>query len=97
MGSTDVASRMETISVEVRVLSALRDRAGTSESALVPPTGCTPHQVSQRLLEAYGLDAPSAQVMATLNGRGWAQTAQDRATELRDGDVICLFPPVSGG
>jgi molybdopterin converting factor small subunit len=97
MGSADVAARMETIRVRVRFLSALRDRVGTSESVLVLPTGCTLHQVSQRLLEAYGLDAPSAQVMATLNGHGWAQAAQDRATELMDGDVICLFPPVSGG
>jgi molybdopterin converting factor small subunit len=57
MGSADMAARIETSSVRVRFLSALRDRVGTSESVLVLPTGCTLHQVSQRLLEAYGLDA----------------------------------------
>ena len=97
MGSADVAVRMETISARVRFLSALRDRVGMSESVLVLPTGRTLHQVSQRPLEAYGLDAPRAPVVATLNGRGWAQAAQDLATDLRDGDVICLFPPESGG
>jgi molybdopterin converting factor small subunit len=35
--------------------------------------------------------------MAILNGRGWEQLPLKLRTEIQDGDVICLFPPIAGG
>jgi MoaD family protein len=85
------------ITVVIRFLSALRDRAGVGEERLSLPKGSTLRAVSEHLAERYGLRVPAPDVMATLNGRGWQQAAQGLDTPLQDGDVIHLFPPITGG
>jgi molybdopterin converting factor small subunit len=87
------------VTVEVRVLflSALRDLAGTREVVLSLSEGSTLRAVAGQLAARFGLQAPSGQVMATLNGRGWTQLEQGLDTPLTNGDAIHLFPPVSGG
>lgn len=45
----------------------------------------------------YGLTLPDPHVMVTLNGRGWEQLPARLSTEIAEGDVIYLFPPISGG
>ena len=37
------------------------------------------------------------QVIAILNGRGWEQYPSKLSTEIKGGDIICLFPVVAGG
>jgi molybdopterin converting factor small subunit len=49
------------------------------------------------LNEQYDLSLPGPQVMATLNGHGWNQFSLKLSTRIKEGDIICLFPPVAGG
>jgi len=53
--------------------------------------------VAEWLNQRYALSLPDPQVMVTLNGRGWEQLPAKLSTEIREGDVICLFPPIAGG
>ena len=87
----------ESIAVTVKYLSALRDQAGVGCEVLHLPRGATLRDVSARVAEAHGIGVPSAQTMATLNGRGWAQYSQGLDTPAGDGDVIDVFPPIAGG
>ena len=63
MRNADLPANTKTIRVVVRFLSALRDRARTPECVLVLPGGSTLREVSEHLLEAYGVEVPSAQRM----------------------------------
>jgi len=85
------------VTVAIRFLSALRDRAGVGEERLRLPWGATLRTVAEHLAQRHGLQVPAPAIMATLNGRGWSQADQGLDTPLQDGDVIHLFPPVSGG
>ncbi len=87
----------KTISITIKFLSALRDDVGVGHEALSLPQGSTLRTVAAHLAEKYGLTVPSENVIATLNGRGWQQTAEGLDTLLTDGDVIHLFPPIAGG
>ena len=91
------ASDDAVISVQIKYLSALRDETGESIDEVALPAGATLHDVAAWLKDRYGLVVPGARVMAVLMGRGWDQLAKGLATELQDGDVIALFPPVGGG
>lgn len=57
----------------------------------------TLQDVADWLNQRYALSLPGPQVMATLNGRGWEQFPSKLSTEIKEGDVICLFPPIAGG
>jgi molybdopterin converting factor small subunit len=83
--------------IVIKFISALRDRAGVSEERLALPKGATLKSVSVHLAQRYGLHVPAMDSMATLNGHGWLQAAQGLDMLLQDGDVIHLFPPISGG
>ena len=85
------------VTVVIKFLSALRDRAGVGEERLSLPKGATLRAMAEHLAQRYGLHVPAPDVMATLNGHGWQQAAQGLDTPLQDGDVIHLFPPISGG
>jgi len=85
------------LKVVVKFLSALRDRTGVGEETLSLPAGATLRTVAEHLAQRRGLQVPASEIMATLNGRGWSQADQGLDTPLQDGDVIHLFPPISGG
>lgn len=85
------------IAITVKFLSALRDRAGVGEEKLLLPAGSTLRAVAQHLAQRYGLHVPAPGIMATLNGLGWQQADLGLDTPLQSGDVIHLFPPISGG
>jgi MoaD family protein len=85
------------VKVEIRYLSALRDRVGRRQETILLRPGNTLADVAGWLNERYGLSLPSPELMATLNGSGWEQLPLGLATEVSDGDVITLFPPISGG
>ena len=86
-----------TINVEIKYLASLRDRTGRRREAATFGPGTTLQDVAGWLNDQYGLPLPGPQVMATLNGQGWTQLPSQLSTRLDEGDVICLFPPVSGG
>lgn len=86
-----------TVSVRVLFLSTVKDAVGTREIELSLACGATLATVAEELATRFALQVPSADVMATLNGRGWTQLPEGLDTSLATGDVIHVFPPVSGG
>ncbi len=92
------SAKMETtVRVEIKYLAALRDRTGRRREEVTFPPGTTLHDLAGWLNEQYSLSLPGPQVMATLNGHGWTQLPSQLSTRIQEGDVVCLFPPVSGG
>jgi MoaD family protein len=89
---------METsVKVRIKYLAALRDRTGCRQEEVSFPPGATLQDVVEWLNQRYALSLPNPQVMATLNGRGWEQFPSKLFTEIKEGAVICLFPPIAGG
>ena len=86
-----------TVSVQIKYLAALRDRTGRRREEVSFPPGATLQDVAGWLNEQYDLSLPGPQVMATLNGHGWNQFSLKLSTRIKEGDIICLFPPVAGG
>lgn len=87
----------DTITIQIKYLVTLRDRAGKRQEQVSFHQGSTLQTVAKWLDEHYGLSLPDPQIMTILNGRGWDQYAEKWGTEIQEGDVICLFPPISGG
>ena len=85
------------VSVEIRYLASLRDRVGLRKDQVSFPAGAKLRDVAQWLCEQRAVTVPSAEVMAILNSQGWEQLPLKLQTEIREGDVICLFPPIAGG
>ena len=83
--------------VQIKYLAALRDRTGRKREEVSFPSGATLRDVAEWLNQHYALSLPDPQVMATLNGRGWEQFPLKLSTEIREGDIISLFPPIAGG
>ncbi len=85
------------LAVRVRYLSALRDRVARREDSVALADGATLQDLVAWLARERELALPDAQVMATLNGRGWGQLDRGLDTTLADGDDVSLFPVISGG
>ncbi|HVO38502.1 MAG TPA: MoaD/ThiS family protein [Spirochaetia bacterium] len=85
------------MTVRIRYLSALRDTTHVRMEEASFADGATLTEVSAFLAGKYGIRVPGPSIMGTVNGRGWSQTPQGAATELREGDEIALFPLLSGG
>jgi molybdopterin converting factor small subunit len=85
------------VKVNVRYLSAIRDKTGKRVDELALPEGSTLTEVAAWLKQSYGIVVPGPELMSTLNGYGWNQVPGGLATELREGDEIALFPLLSGG
>jgi len=85
------------VRIQIKYLAALRDRTGRRQEKVSFPSGATLQDVAEWLNGQYDLSLPNPQVMAILNGRGWEQFPSKLATEIKEGDVICLFPPIAGG
>ena len=79
--------------VTVKLFATLRFSAGWAEQHLDVDEGATVGTILQILEERYpDLDLANRTVYAALN-QDYAQQ-DDR---LKDGDIVALFPPVSGG
>jgi molybdopterin converting factor small subunit len=85
------------VTVAIRYLSALREKAGTRRDDIRLPAGSTLAAAADWIRATRGLEVPGPSVMSTLNGHGWNQLPEGMATVLRDGDEIALFPLISGG
>ena len=83
--------------VQIKYLAALRDQTGRRQEEVSFSAGATLQDVAEWLNQRYALSLPKPQVMATLNGRGWEQFPSKLSTEIQEGDIICLFPPIAGG
>lgn len=82
-------------SVGVRVLffGAARE-AAADESVLRVPSGATAREAFERVLEEYpSLRRFSASLLVAVN----QEYARDLSVELKEGDELAVFPPVSGG
>lgn len=79
--------------VKVLFFASCRDIVGAREIELDAPEGSTAADAVDRLCEAYPR-------LSDLRGRMALSVNEDYAaaeTALRDGDVLGLIPPVSGG
>jgi MoaD family protein len=85
------------VNIQIKYLVNLRDRTGKRQEEIAFPQGSTLQDVADWLKTQYDVSVPNPRIMAILNGRGWEQSPQKLSTEIQDGDVICLFPPISGG
>jgi molybdopterin converting factor small subunit len=92
-----MAQQPDTITITIKFLSGLRDRVRQSSEVASLPAGSTLRTIAAYLKNVHGLTVPSSEVMATFRGSGWGQAPEGLETELADGDVIQLFPPISGG
>jgi len=83
--------------VLVKSLATVKDRVGKGEEEYELPDGSTLSELSAKLQKSHQLSLLDPAIMVTLNGRGIRQLPEGLETRLREGDVILLFPPISGG
>ena len=83
--------------VLVRFLASVKDKAGRGAEEYELPDGSTLSELAARLQESHQLSLLDPAIMVTLNGKGLPQLPDGLDTELCEGDVILLFPPISGG
>lgn len=77
--------------ITVKLFAQLRVAAGTGELTLELPPGATAADAARRIkLDHPGLEPAGS--MVAVNA-----TYADPGTELREGDVLALLPPVAGG
>ena len=83
--------------VTVKYLVGMADRAGRSVETVDLDEGATLADLAAQLRDRYGIRIPDPGIIAVLNGKGWMQHPAGLETRLSKGDVILLFPPISGG
>jgi molybdopterin converting factor subunit 1 len=83
----------DSIQVQVRLFATLRQEAGWSERTVTLPPGATVAELLTQLeTTTPGLKLSGRAVYAAVNQQ------YTRGTQaLADGDVVAIFPPVSGG
>ncbi len=79
--------------VTVRYFAAHKEAVGVAKEVLEIPTGTTVEELVKELMRRHpALEGLRRDTMVSVNkGMG----ADD--TQLRDGDDVVLFPPISGG
>ena len=81
------------MNVTVLLFAAARDAAGMPETRLELPAGATAGDAVEALVRRFPpLNAWRSAVRVAVN-----EAYADEAAELREGDVVALIPPVSGG
>ncbi len=87
----------DNINIQIKYLSAIRDKVGHGEDYASFPRNSKLLNVKHWLNERYSLSLPNPEVIVTLNGKGWNQMPLKLSTGIKQGDVICIFPIISGG
>jgi molybdopterin converting factor small subunit len=82
------------IEVMVKFLAGVRDDVGISSATLSMPKDAVLSDLEPHL-RAFGIDPKADDIIITLNGRGLSQWPSDR--RFATGDVIAVFPLISGG
>ncbi len=85
------------IIIIIKYLVNLSEKAGCREEKAGFPKGSTLHDVALYLKENRNITLPSSSIFAVLNGSGWDQYPEKWSTALTEGDIVLLFPPISGG
>jgi molybdopterin converting factor small subunit len=85
------------VTINIKYLVNLSDKAGRREEAAGFPTGSTLHDLARYLKETRNIILPTPGVIAVLNGKGWNQYPDKWNTPVSNGDTILLFPLLSGG
>ena len=75
----------------------MRNRIGHKKDTASFPKGATLEDLKTWLNTNCSLSLPDPRIIMTLNGRGWSQLPRKLSTELREGDIVCIFPTISGG
>ncbi len=93
MGGDDKTGAARGVSVSVLFFGAARE-AAADELTLTLPVGATARAAFERLLDDYpGLRRFGSSLLVAVN----QEYARDLEVELKEGDELALFPPVSGG
>jgi molybdopterin converting factor small subunit len=82
------------ITVTVKFLGGVRQDMGMSGTTLSLPPNATLNELGPHL-RALGIDPDSNQIIIILNDRGLHQWPADR--RFITGDVVAIFPHISGG
>ena len=83
--------------IQIKYLVTLRERTGKRQERVSFPQRSTLHDVAAWLNEQYTLSLATPRIITLLNGKEWNLYPQQWSTEVQEGDVINLFPPISGG
>lgn len=87
----------EYINIRFKYLSSIRDKTGRQGEEVRFSKGANLGDVETWLKARYSLSLQDPQIMLTLNGKGWNQHPHKLSTELTEGDMIFIFPVISGG
>lgn len=85
------------IRILVKFLGVVKDKVGREEEEYELPDGSTLSELAVKLQKFHQLSLLDPAIMVTLNGRGIRQLPKGLETRLGEGDVILLFPIISGG
>lgn len=97
-GPSDTAKRQaKTIGVTVKYLVSLAEKVGCKQETLNFAGETSLADLAEWLENRYGIKVPEPGIIAVLNGKGWMQHPSKLGTKLKNGDVVLLFPPISGG
>lgn len=77
------------MTVTIKYFASLRERMGRAEDRLDPPAGAT---IAQVWAAASGDQPMPENLLAAVN-----QTYVGRSHQVKDGDEVAFFPPVTGG
>jgi len=83
--------------VLVKFLATVKDKVDRGEEVYELPEGSRLSNLAVELEERHQLSLQDPAIMVTLNGRGLPQLPDGLETRLGEGDIILLFPPISGG
>ncbi len=83
--------------IEIKYLVTLRKRTGKRQERVSFSQGSTLRDVAAWLNNQYSLALPDPRIITMLNGKEWNLYSQKWSTDVQEGDVITLFPPVGGG
>ncbi|MGA9347480.1 MAG: MoaD/ThiS family protein [Anaerolineae bacterium] len=83
--------------VLVKFLASVKDKVGRGAEEYELPDGSTLSQLAVKLQESHRLSLLDPAIMVTLNGKGIRQLSEGLEARLGEGDVILLFPLISGG
>lgn len=78
--------------IKVRFFASVREVIGLSEEEISVPTGFTIGSLIERLKDAHEPLRHMRNLLVAINGE-----FADMEHGLGEGDVVALFPPVSGG
>jgi len=83
--------------VLVKFLASVKDQVGKGMEEYELPDGSTLSELAAQVQKSHQLLLLDPAIMVTLNGRGIHQLPEGLETRLGEGDVILLFPLISGG